>query len=230
MYAPPAGRLVCLEPKGERKQEPHMTKGLGLMSLATGTLLLAAVSACGSNNAAIRRTSTATTSARRLPTTSASPTSPSDAAASDAEAAVRRYYSGSRRARSRTRPATCQDFAWSRRAPSSARCAPCFGSSTHVTSGRSDRLVIADTKRPVGEPGQLGSLGRQGPDSVIDVCWDVSKVDVVDSEWHVGHLPEPPGPWVDSVDRRELQHAADPRSGWRVASGQDIRQAPCAAS
>jgi hypothetical protein len=68
------------------------------------------------------------------------------------------------------------------------------------------------------------------PTVVVDVCWDVSKVDVFgrDGKSIVG--PNRPDTGWTRYTVTNYRFAADPRRGWRVASGQDLKQAPCAAS
>ena len=91
-------------------------------------------------------------------------------------------------------------------------------------------LVIADTKvQSVSLDNSDPSAGKV-PSVVIDVCWDVSKVDVVNANGTSVISPSRPDRGWTRLTVANYNYAADPRSGWRVASGQDIRQAPCAAS
>jgi hypothetical protein len=65
------------------------------------------------------------------------------------------------------------------------------------------------------------------PTVMVDVCWDVSNADLVDVS----------GKSVVSQDRVDTgwtrytvanyDYQTDPVTGWRVASGKDLRQAPC---
>ncbi len=68
------------------------------------------------------------------------------------------------------------------------------------------------------------------PTIQIDVCYDVSGVDILDSRGRSVVSPDrPDNGWVRySVANYEWD--ANPRAGWRVASGTDLKRAPCAAS
>lgn len=68
------------------------------------------------------------------------------------------------------------------------------------------------------------------PTIQIDVCYDVSGVDILDSRGRSVVSPDrPDNGWVRySVANYEWD--TNPRAGWRVASGTDLKRAPCAAS
>jgi hypothetical protein len=68
------------------------------------------------------------------------------------------------------------------------------------------------------------------PTVVIDVCWDVSKVDVLDKSGKSIVSPARPDIGWTRYTVANYDYAADPTGGWRVATGQDLKQAPCAAS
>lgn len=227
--APPAGRLVCLEPDGERQQKTRMTKVLGFKLWATGILLLAATAACAGNNADPPPTTPATTSASTATTTSASPTSPSAQASSDAEAAVRTYYAvldelGGDPTRSLSKLRTVATSTQLSAMRTVLR-------QQHARHERqTGSLVIADTKvQSVSLDNSDPSAGKV-PAVVIDVCWDVSKVDVLNSKGTSVISPSRPDRGWTRLAVANYKYTADPRGGWRVASGQDLKQAPCAAS
>ena len=68
------------------------------------------------------------------------------------------------------------------------------------------------------------------PPVVIDVCWDVTKVDVLDkSGMSIVSSDRPDTGWT-RYTVANYKYAADPTGGWRVATGQDLKQTPCAAS
>jgi hypothetical protein len=206
-----------------------MTKQLGLISSATGIVLLAAVSACGSNDADPSPAPTTSTSVPTAPTTSASPTSPSAQASSDAEAAVRRYY------------AVLDELGGD--PTSSLSKLRTVATSTQLSAMRTvlrqqharherqtGSLVVADTKvQSVSLDNSDPSAGKV-PAVVIDVCWDVSKVDVLNAKGTSVISPSRPDRGWTRLTVANYKYAADPRGGWRVASGQDLKQAPCAAS
>ncbi|MBF4762761.1 hypothetical protein ISU07_06450 [Nocardioides islandensis] len=68
------------------------------------------------------------------------------------------------------------------------------------------------------------------PTVVIDVCWDVSKVDVIDKSGKSIVSPNRPDTGWTRYSVANYDYAADPSGGWRVATGQDLKQTPCTAS
>jgi hypothetical protein len=68
------------------------------------------------------------------------------------------------------------------------------------------------------------------PTVVIDVCWDVSKVDVLDKSGESIVSPNRPDTGWTRYTVANYDYAANPIGGWRVATGQDLKQQPCAAS
>jgi hypothetical protein len=67
------------------------------------------------------------------------------------------------------------------------------------------------------------------PTVVIDVCWDVSKVDVLDKSGKSIVSPNRPDRGWTRYTVANYEYAADPTGGWRVATGQDLKQTTCAA-
>lgn len=68
------------------------------------------------------------------------------------------------------------------------------------------------------------------PTVQIDICYDVSGVDILDKDGKSVVSPDRPETgWVRYLVSN-YKWKADPRGGWRVASGADLKQAPCAAS
>jgi hypothetical protein len=68
------------------------------------------------------------------------------------------------------------------------------------------------------------------PTVIIDVCWDVSDVDVVDKDGQSIVSPDRPDTGWTRYTVANFDYAAKPADGWRVAGGQDLKQTPCAAS
>jgi hypothetical protein len=68
------------------------------------------------------------------------------------------------------------------------------------------------------------------PTVAIDVCWDVSSVDILDSNGHsvVAHGRANTG-WT-RYTVANYHWSQDPTHGWRIATGQDLKKSPCAAS
>lgn len=68
------------------------------------------------------------------------------------------------------------------------------------------------------------------PTVVIDVCWDVSKVDVLDKSGASIVSPDRPDTGWTRYTVANYHFADNPTKGWRVATGQDLKQSPCSAS
>ena len=200
---------------------------LGPISVATGTLLLVAVSACG-GNAADPPPSSPTSSSPSAPTTSASPTS-SEAAAAEATLLVERYFAVLDRLRQDesvplselATVATSTQLSAEKHLVSAER-----SRSLHQTGHtRIRKLTVQSVNLDNADP----SAGRV-PTVSIDVCWDVSQADLVDANGKSVVSPT-------RVDRGWTRYTvanyhwkANPSGGWRIASSQTVKQTPCAAS
>lgn len=66
------------------------------------------------------------------------------------------------------------------------------------------------------------------PTVVLDVCYDVTEVDVVDSNGKSVVTPDRPDQVTTRLLVSNYTYAKDERGGWRVASGRDIGEGPCA--
>lgn len=68
------------------------------------------------------------------------------------------------------------------------------------------------------------------PTVEVDVCWDVSDVDILDAEGNsIVSADRPDTGWI-RYTVANYHWSADPSGGWRVATSQDLEQAPCAVS
>jgi hypothetical protein len=202
-----------------------------LTFLATGTILLAAVSACAINDADPPPTTPATSSptGSTEPTTSPSPTSPNDAATANATAAMTDYYS----VLDELRADPSSDL---KRLQTVAIGAQLNAVQTLVQRQRDQGQRQTGTTAISELKVQSVTLDNSDPDAgkvptvVIDVCWDVSKVDVLDKSGKSIVSPNRPDTGWTRYTVANYDYAADPSGGWRVATGQDLRQTPCAAS
>jgi hypothetical protein len=88
-----------------------------------------------------------------------------------------------------------------------------------------DKLTVQSVNLDNSDP----SAGKV-PTVVIDVCWDVSKVDVLDKSGKSIVSPNRPDTGWTRYTVANYEYGADPTGGWRVATGQDLKQKPCAAS
>lgn len=202
---------------------------LGLISSATGMLMLAAVSACGGTDADPPATVEPSSTSPRSPTTSASLRSPSDEASADATEAVRNYFTVVDQLRSDAAAAL-------KKLRSVATSAQLNAVETLIGRQREEGQRQTGTTAINELTVQSVNLDNSGPKAdkvptvVIDVCWDVSKVDVLDKSGKSIVSPDRPDTGWTRYTVANYTYAADPTGGWRVATGQDLKQTPCAAS
>lgn len=77
----------------------------------------------------------------------------------------------------------------------------------------------------------LNSSGQgQIPTVQLDVCWDVSAVDVLDRDGRSIVSPERPDRGWTRYTVANHQWKTSPDDGWRVVSGRDLEKAPCSAA
>ncbi len=67
----------------------------------------------------------------------------------------------------------------------------------------------------------------QVPTVQIDVCWDVSAVDIVDTKGKSVVAPGRPDRGWTRYTIANYEWQDEPREGWRVAGGEDLKQASC---
>ena len=206
-----------------------MTNRLGLISWATGTLMLAAVSACGGSETDPPATAEPSSTSPSSPTASASLSSPSDEASADATDAVRSYFGVIDQLRS-------DPVADLKKLKSVATSAQLNAVSTLIDRSRDEGQRQTGTTAINELDVQSVNLDNSDPSAgkvptvVIDVCWDVSKVDVLDKSGKSIVSPDRPDTGWTRYTVANYKYAADPAGGWRVATGQDLEQTPCAAS
>jgi hypothetical protein len=200
---------------------------LGLISVATGTLLLAAVSACGGN--AQDPSPSAPSSSLSAPASSAASTNPSVSATADATAIMRDYFA----VVDEVGQDPTADLKRLRAVATSTQLSAIqtLLRSQHDQGQRQVGTTAINklTVQSVNLDNSDSSAGKV-PSVVIDVCWDVSKVDVLDKSGTSIVSPNRPDTGWTRYTVANYQYATDPTGGWRVATGQDLKQKPCAAS
>ena len=232
MHAPPAWCRLRLEPNGERKQDTAHEDSTRVdllgdrrTGVGRGRPRVAAATPIR------RRPPQRQSSSPSAPTTSASPTSPSDAAAADATAAIARLLRGPRRARARIRQADLKQLTT---VATSTQLNAAEDAGPHVSaarvSARPATPAISELKVQSVNLDNSDPTAGKVPTVVIDVCWDVSKVDVLDKSGKSIVSPDRPDTGWTRYTVANYEYAADPTGGWRVATGQDLKQTPCAAS
>ena len=208
-----------------------MTTVLGFKSLATGALVLAAVAACGSNSSDPPTTTPASPSSSSPPamTPSSSPTSPSEIAAANAEAAVRRYFGVLDHVRKHpsvplsalSTVATSTQLSAQRNLVSGER----NKGLRQVGATRIKSLKVQSVNLDNSEP----SAGKV-PTVTVDVCWDVSGAGLIDKS---GQSVVKPGRADTGWTRYTVANyhwSGNPSDGWRIATSQDLKKTSCAAS
>lgn len=202
-----------------------MTNSRGILPLATAALLLVAGTSCADDTNPTDPRSTPTAS---QPSVASSP-SETQLASAAANALVEKYY------------ATIDDLGQRPSEPLSRLSAV----ATSVQLAAQRKLVTAQRRKGERQIGNTkiarleiqtvnldNSDAKAGrvPAVQVDVCWDVSQVDVVDNDGDsIVSESRPDRGWtrLTVANYRYLTH---PTNGWRVATGQDLRREPCAAA
>lgn len=221
----PSGCSTGTFPVGQ--MDSAMTKFSGTFSVATAVFLLAAVTACGSDSDA-KQTPKPTSSASSPSSPTASTAgSPEDSAAAAAEVVVGDYYE--------LTDLLLQDDTVSLNRLDEVAVSTQLSAQKNFlkteraagTQQRGDTEIVETKVQSVSLDNSNPKAGRV-PSVTIDVCWDVSAVDVVDVS----------GQSMVPADRAErgwtrltvanYTWETDPDTGWRVSGGEDLEKTPCA--
>lgn len=203
---------------------------LGLISCATGTLMLVAVTACASSVSDADPPSSPQVSSS-VPTSessSPSPRSNSEVASDTAENVVRRYFNvldnlrqdPSKPVRQLSSVATSTQLAAQKRL---------------LTAERDQGLHQVGTTRVAELTVQSVSLDNSAPSAgkvptvAVDVCWDVSNADLVDRSGQSVVSPSRASTGWTRYTVANYHWSENPSGGWRIATSQDLKQTPCAA-
>lgn len=229
--APPASLRLRFEPQGWGEHELRMNCRIGLKSWATGALVLGAVSACGSTSARSDppESPPVTVTSPSLTSPSDAPTSPAQSAATDAVAVMRRYF-------------TVLDSARKAQSVPVSRLESVMTSIELTTEQRlvaqerqqgdhqvGDTRIARLTVRAVDLRNSDPAMGKV-PTVTIDVCWDVSKADLLDKNGQSIVSPSRAARGWTRYTVANYHWSENPSGGWRVADGQDLKQTPCTAS
>lgn len=213
------------------EQVSGMTDARRVWALIVGATLVSALAGCSDDPAGTTTPTESPTSSSSpsAPPTSETPTSPSDAATADATSAIRNYFTVVDGLRS-------DPAAELEQLKSVATSAQLNAVETLVRRQRDEGQRQAGATAINELKVQSVNLDNSAPDAgkvptvVIDVCWDVSKVDVLDKSGKSIVSPNRPDTGWTRYTVANYEYAADPSGGWRVATGQDLKQTPCAAS
>lgn len=206
-----------------------MTTARRTRALATAALLLAAVTGCADDAPQAKPTESPSSSASSpTPTQTKRPTD-SEVAADRASQVVRDYFSAVDLLRQQpNRPLKkLKSVAISTQLAAQENLMRNQRSAGHRQLGNTE---IAALKVQSVNLNNANPEAGQVPTVQVDVCWDVSQVDVVDSS----------GSSVLSRDRKlrawtrylvaNYEWETNPDRGWRVAGGEDLERSPCGAS
>jgi hypothetical protein len=206
-----------------------MTHVRGATRVATAVLLLVAVTACADDG------NDPTTNPSPSPTTSASttatptPRSDSEGASEAASAVLRRYYD----VRNQLRKDAAQPLTLLEEVAASTELA---AQQNLFKKERKQGLHQVGTTKVAELEVQSVNLDNSDPKAgkvptvQIDLCFDVSQVDVVDANGKSVISPDRPDTgWIQFLVSN-YQWDTDPDGGWRVASSQDLERTPCEAS
>ncbi|HET7385509.1 MAG TPA: hypothetical protein VFJ19_02445 [Nocardioidaceae bacterium] len=208
-----------------------MTNARHFALLATVTAVAIAMGGCASdgNDPAATPTPTSSSSSPATTTTSPTPQSDSEIASEAASAILRKYYE------------VRNDL---RRNPSKPlRLLDEVAISTELAAQKN--LFTKERKQGLHQTGatkivelevQSVNLDNSDPKAgkvptvQIDLCFDVSGVDVIDKDGRSVISPDRPDTgWIQFLVSN-YQWDTDPDGSWRVASSQDIERTPCEAS
>ena len=205
---------------------------------ATAALLLVAGGGCAGSSSELPSSSPSTTAPSSTATTASSPevtpspTAPpskAELAAQHASRAVRRYFFVVDELRQR---------------PSQALSA-LSTVATSVQLSAQEKLVQGERDKGLRQTGatrvaeltvQAVNLENSDPDAgrvptaTIDVCWNVADVDIVDRRGRSVVAPARPETGWTRFTVANYHWSGNPMNGWRVATGLDLKKAPCAAA
>ena len=194
----------------------------GAIAVATAALLLAATTSCANDRTDPAEAGSHSPSSPAPSRSSPTPPSEGETASEAASAVLRQYFATVDLVRQDPkRPETDLDAV--------ASSSQLTAQKNLLKSQRDGGLLqVGDTK--IVEL-NVESVSLDSPaTALIDVCWDVSGVDIVDAD----------GKSVVSPDRKDVgwtrftvtndKWDSAPTDGWRVSGGSDLENAPCAGS
>lgn len=202
-----------------------MTNSRGVLSLATAALLLVAGTSCATDDGDPtdpRSNPPASSPSSSSPT----PTSPSESATAAATATVNDYYA----IRNQLRRDPEQPLSMLKSVAISTELAT---QQTLFKRERKQGLHQTGETKVVELEVQSVNLDNSDPQAgkvptvQIDVCFDVSGVDVLDADGKSVVTPDRPDTGWIRYSVANYEWDSDPDGAWRVASSQDIDRTPC---
>lgn len=199
---------------------PHRT-----FIVATCVLALAAVTSCAASEPS---TSPTEETSHRSPVPTSTPTSDTDAASKAATDTVRDYFGVLDELRqdrghsldALTTVATSTQLTVQKRLLENERSKKLRQVGSTDLADVSVESVNLDNSDP-----KAGKV----PTVMVDVCWNVSGADLVDASGKSVVSPDRVGVGWTRYTVANYDYQTDPLTGWRVASGKDLKQPPCEA-
>ena len=215
--------------RSARRRPFTMTRTRGAIGVATAVLLLVATGSCSDNGSEPPTTRSTQPTTSSTPTPGTTPASDTQAASVAATTLLRNFYT--------VRNALRQD------PTASLDLLKTVATSTELAAQKN--LFKNERKQGLHQTGETkvaelevqsvnldnsDPKGGKVPTVQIDVCFDVSAVDVLDeSGKSVVSEDRPDTGWI-RYSVANYDWASNPADAWRVASSQDLEQAPCDAS
>lgn len=199
-----------------------MTTSRGLMAFAAAALVLVAVGACADAGDDPPTSPAASPSPSSPTTDTPTPPSESELAAEAAEAKVRQYYEtvGQIRQDPKGQASDLYDV---------ASGTQLLAQKNLLKSQRADGLRQTGITQVVELEIQSVSLDAPAT-AIIDVCWDVRNVDVIDRTGQSVVSPDRKDVGWTRLTVTNVNWKTAPSDGWRVSGGSDLEHEPCAVS
>jgi hypothetical protein len=199
----------------------------GRVLAVSAALLLSTLAGCSNNSASRAPTSDPSSTSTPSPSqTTSEPPSESEVAEQSASKVVRDYYETV----GRLRQDPSQPLSQLKAVANGGQLAAQETFTRNQRKAGNRQTGDAKVLEVLVQSVNLQPAKGQVPEVQLDVCWDVSDVDVLD----------PSGKSVVSPDRADVgwtrytvtnhEWAKRPEDGWRVISGQDLEKAPCSAA
>lgn len=212
-----------------KKRTRTMTYARGARTLATAVLLLVAVTSCADDG---NDPSASKSPAPSLPApniTTSMPPSESQIASGAASSLVRKYYATVDKLSQHDAVALDELSAVATSIQLSAQRALLRSQRARGERQTGDTRIAQLMVQSVDLDNSDPDSGKV-PTILIDVCWDVTEVDVVDAKGKSVVSPGRPASGWTRLRVANYHYTAHPTGGWRVATGQDLKQKPCAVS
>lgn len=209
-----------------RRTDSGMTKSQGAFSVATAVLLLAVMTACGSDADPDSTPTPSPSVTESIPASPSETVSPEDAASAASIAMVQDYYSVTDLLLQDASVPLTRLESVATSSQLSAQRTFLKGERKAGTTQAGDTEIIETKIQSVSLDNSDPSAGHV-PSVTIDVCWDVTNVDVLDADGKsIVATGRPDRGWT-RLTVANYSWDTDPEGSWRVASGEDLVKSPC---